>query len=293
MKAFIIGASGLVGSHCAKHFRDNNWEVVGTHFSHATDTTVSFDFETTELSDFFKGKDFFPDVIVHCAALTNVDYCENNREESYRKTVLPTIKIVDFCKSANVGLIYISTDYVFDGLFGPYGEDDLVKPLNVYGEHKLDSENLVSKLDKHLILRVTNVFGEEERSKNFIARLIDDLRNKVEKSLKLPFDQYATPIYAGDIAKMSLLLISDNKTGIYHLGGTDYYNRYQLAHKVKSYFNGRETFILTPVSTAIASQTAVRPLMGGLLNKKFIKEYPEFTFENVDSFISKVLTNEL
>lgn len=293
MKALVIGASGLVGSHCARYFKDNNWEVIGTHFSYATESTVPFDFETSKFSDFFKQTDFLPEVIVHCAALTNVDYCENNIEESYRKTVLPTIKIVDFCKNENIPLVYMSTDYVFDGLRGPYCEEDQVQPLNVYGEHKLACEKLVSSLAKHLILRITNVFGEEERSKNFIARLVNDLQNKVEKSLQLPFDQYATPIYAGDIAKMSLLLISDNKSGIYHLGGTDFYNRYQLAQKVKSYFKGNETLTLMPVATANAKQTAVRPLMGGLLNKKFIKEYPEFIFENVDSFISKVLTNEL
>lgn len=293
MKAIVIGASGLVGSHCLKHLKDNDWDVIGTHCNYPTASTVTFNFESKTLSVFCKEQNFKPDLIIHCAALTNVDYCERNVEESYVKTVLPTLQVAEFCKDNDITLVYISTDYVFDGLAGPYTERDNVRPLNIYGKHKLECESIVSNLSKYLILRITNVYGEEERAKNFISRLIKDAQNKISKNLFLPFDQYATPIYAGDIARMLLYLVRDEKNGIYHLGGTDYYNRYQLAEKVLSYFKGGHKVTLTPVATAIANQTATRPLMGGLLNKKFIQEYPEFTFRNVDSFILKVFTNEL
>ncbi|WP_053058474.1 SDR family oxidoreductase [Pedobacter sp. BMA] len=292
MKAFIVGASGLVGSHCMSVFKDHNWEVLGSHLSFATEHTVPFNFLEDDLEKLFATHSFYPDVIIHCAALTNVDYCENNVDESYEKTVLPTEKIVDYCRLKNVGLAFISTDYVFDGTSGPYREDAKVNPLNVYGKHKLECERLVSTLDTNLVLRVTNVYGEEARSKNFIARLISDLQNNVSKELNLPFDQFATPIYAGDIAKMTLMLIEDNKKGIYHLAGNDYYNRYQLAAKVGSYFSHNKLH-LTPVKTSQSNQAAVRPLNGGLLNIKFLGEYPKFTFENVDSFIFKVTKHEL
>jgi dTDP-4-dehydrorhamnose reductase len=293
MVAFIIGASGLVGSHCLSVFKDNGWDVVGTHLNFKTDSTVAFDFSQEDLDDFFRKSNFKPDVIIHCAALTNVDFCENNIDASYEGTVLPTIKIVDYCERNNVKLAFISTDYVFDGKSGPYREDDTVNPLNVYGKHKLACEDLVSKLDQHLILRITNVYGEESRSKNFIARLIDDANNKVVKELKLPYDQFATPIYAGDIARMTFLLTKDNKKGIFHLASTDYFNRFQLANKVLSYFKDTETIKIVPVKTSNANQVALRPLYGGLLNIKFIEEYPEFTFENVDSFMLKVTKHEL
>ncbi|MBT2562748.1 SDR family oxidoreductase [Pedobacter sp. ISL-64] len=293
MKAFIIGASGLVGSHCLSVFKNNNWDVMGTHLNFSTDSTIPFDFSKDDLENLFNKSNFQPDVIIHCAALTNVDYCEKNVEESYEKTVLPTKKIVDYCKKNNVKLAFISTDYIFDGANGPYREDAKVNPLNVYGRHKLDCEHLVSTLSNHLILRVTNVYGEETRSKNFISRLIEDLRNNVVKELNLPHDQFATPIYAGDIASMTLKLCEDHKNGIYHLSGTDYYNRFQLASKVLSYFKDNKTLKINSVKTLSVNQAALRPLNGGLLNTKFIEEYPEFTFENVDFFILKVTEHEL
>ncbi|MDQ0637088.1 dTDP-4-dehydrorhamnose reductase [Pedobacter sp. W3I1] len=293
MKAFIIGASGLVGSHCLSVFKNNNWDVMGTHLSFSTDSTIAFDFLKDDLEILFNNSNFQPDVIIHCAALTNVDYCEKNVEESYEKTVLPTEKIVDYCKKNNVKLAFISTDYVFDGANGPYREDAEVNPLNVYGSHKLDCEQLVSTLSDYLILRITNVYGEEKRSKNFISRLIEDLRNNVVKELNLPYDQFATPIYAGDIANMTLKLCEDRKNGIYHLSGTDYYNRFQLASKVLSYFKDNKTLKINSVKTLSVNQAALRPLNGGLLNTKFIEEYPEFTFENVDFFILKVTKHEL
>lgn len=293
MKVFIVGASGLVGSHCLSFFERNGWSVLGTHLNFPTVSTVQFNFLTDDLDQFFIKSNFFPDVIIHCAALTNVDYCENNIEESYEKTVIPTNKIVEYCQNKQVCLAYISTDYVFDGKSGPYAEDSVVNPINVYGKHKLASEELVSTLRNHLILRITNVYGEEERSKNFISRLITDLNNNVQKDLNLPYDQFATPIYSGDIAKMIFKLVEDGKTGIYHFSGTDYYNRFQLAAKVLSYFENNRFLTIRPIKTLNSNQAALRPLNGGLLNIKFINEYPGFTFENVDSFILKVLKHEL
>lgn len=293
MKAFIVGASGLVGSHCLSVLKKNGWDVLGTHLNFPTVSTVQFNFLTDDLSQFFIDSNFHPDIIIHCAALTNVDYCENNIDESYEKTVVPTSKIVEYCCNRAICLAYISTDYVFDGKNGPYTEDSVVNPLNVYGKHKLESEELVSTLSNHLILRITNVYGEEDRAKNFISRLIEDLKNNVSKDLNLPYDQFATPIYAGDIARMVLKLVADGKKGIYHFSGTDYYNRYQLAAKVLTYFQNNRVLTIKPVKTLNSNQAALRPLNGGLLNIKFINEYPEFTFENVDSFILKVLTHEL
>jgi len=293
MNIFVVGASGLVGSHCMRVFHNNDWLTLGTHLNYSTSGTVHFDPLVDDLQDFFSAQNFFPDAIVHCAALTNVDFCEHNVDDSYNATVLSTAKIVEFCKAADIPLAYISTDYVFDGKQGPYSERASVNPVNVYGSHKLEAEELVSLLEKKLILRITNVYGEELRSKNFIARLMDDLVQQPEKVLNLPYDQFATPIYAGDIAEMIFLLLRDQKNGLYHLGSSDYYSRYHLAVKVSSYFEKNKSVKLNPVQTINANQAAVRPLNGGLLNHKFINEYPKFQLTNVDSYILKSLKNEL
>ncbi|GGE55751.1 dTDP-4-dehydrorhamnose reductase [Pedobacter psychrotolerans] len=293
MNIFVVGASGLVGSHCTKVFQNNSWLTLGTHLNYPTSETVYFDPLIDNLKDFFSVHNFAPDAIVHCAALTNVDFCENNVETSHKATVLSTAKIVEFCKEAEIPLTYISTDYVFDGKQGPYSEDASVNPLNVYGAHKLEAERLVSSLKRNLILRITNVYGEELRSKNFIARLMEDLVQQPEKMLNLPYDQFATPIYAGDIANMVFLLLRDQKNGLYHLGSSDYYSRYHLAVKISSYFEKNKSVKFNPVQTINANQAAVRPLNGGLLNNKFLNEYPNFSLTNVDSYILKSLKNEL
>lgn len=290
MKILIIGASGLVGSHCTHVLKNEHHDVVGTHLNFQTPETVYYDPLSVSEKN-LQLDNVKPDVIIHCGALTNVDYCENNEKESEIATVLSTKVLVDYCNKNNAKLVYLSTDYVFDGEQGPYPESSPTNPINVYGKHKLEAELLVKSIDKYIIARITNVYGEEERSKNFIARLVIWLQQNEVKKLDLPIDQFATPVYAGDIARMLLCLIRDDKTGIYNLSSTDYYNRYHLALKVKSFFRDNTSVTLNPVQTAHLNQAAKRPLNGGLLNIKFIQQYPDFEFSNVDSFL-KTLVNK-
>lgn len=284
MKVFIIGASGLVGSHCLNVFKSNNVEVIGTHYSYVVNNTIYFNPLDDKCINYLN--EFKPDVIVHCGALTNVDYCEENINESYSLTVESTKKIVDYCSLSNSKLVYFSTDYVFDGFDGPYKEIASVKPVNIYGMHKLHAETLVTQLKNYIIARITNVYGEEERDKNFISRLIFILESNEKKEIKLPIDQYATPVYAGDVAKMIYILVQNNKNGIYNLSSTDYYNRFSLACKVKSFYPENNNLKLIPVISSELNQKAKRPLKGGLLNIKFSSEFPEFTFTTIDSYLS-------
>lgn len=285
MKVFISGASGLVGSNCLKHFTEEGHEVVGTYFSYPTKNTVYFN--TLDLNDEknFHIENFKPDIIVHCGALTHVDYCEDHQEESYEKTVVSTKNLILLAEQLNARLVYISTDYVFDGAEGPYMEYAEVNPLSVYAKHKLEGELLVLKSsDKNLVLRVTNVYGNEERNKNFVSRIIGQCLNAQKLILKLPQDQYATPVNAWDIARAMCLLLKDEHAGIFHIASTDWMNRVELALNVLKYFPVAE-YDLIPVTTEIMNQPAARPLRGGLLKSKFSELYPEFLFSNVDSFV--------
>jgi len=285
MKIFISGASGLVGSNCLRHFTEMGSEVVGSYFSFQTDDTVFYDTLNPEHPGNFDIEAFAPDVIVHCGALTHVDHCETNPEESYDKTVQSTINLIAIAKACNSRMVYISTDYVFDGADGPYTEDAPVNPISVYARHKLEAEQLVIREIKDaLVLRVTNVYGDELRGKNFVARIVDQCINKQKLTLKLPYDQYASPANAWDIARAMYVLLHDGKSGIYHIASTDYLNRVELALRVLSYFPDAE-YELIPISTADMKQPAPRPLLGGFVKMKFSNEYPEFLFGNVDSYL--------
>ena len=274
MKVFIIGGSGLVGGNCYKYFSQQGAEVVATHM--AFPTNYSTYFNSCDLDDIqnFKVEGLEPDIVIHCGALTNVDYCEQNEDESYQKTVQSAINVVALCKKLKAKLIYTSTDYVFDGKNGPYTEKAEINPLSIYARHKVAAENEINRyLDDAIIFRITNVYGDEIRGKNFIARIVNDINNGREWNMRLPYDQYATPVNAWDIARAAWLLIRDNKSGIYNVASTDFMNRCQLANKVISYFpNAKAT--ITPVSTRELNQTADRPLTGGLISAKFSFRIP-------------------
>jgi len=287
MKIFISGASGLVGGNCQKHFEAQGVEVIGSHFSYATPDTVPFDTLNLDKSDNFDVVNFAPDVIVHCGALTHVDYCEQNPEESYTKTVQSTLNLMELAQRTKSKFVFISTDYVFDGVDGPYKETDVLNPLSIYGKHKLEAENAViaSGLD-YLILRVTNVYGEEIRNKNFIARIIEQCQNGQKLNLKLPYDQFASPTNAYDIARAMYVLLQANKQGIYHICSSDFMNRVELAIKVIAYFPNA-AYHLEAIDTASLQQPAARPLIGGFVKAKFVSEFPEFTFTSVDNYLQE------
>ena len=288
MKVLIIGASGLVGGNCLRYFKEKKeLEVVGTHMSFQTDDTVYLN--TIDISDAknFDINGFDPDVIIHMGALTNVDYCEENEEESYTKTVSTGKTVVELCKKHNARLVYTSTDYVFDGTHGPYTEDASVNPLSVYARHKLEIEQFIlNELPESVVIRITNVYGDEIRGKNFIARILDSIKKREEMNMRLPSDQYATPVNSWDVARAIYELLSNNKSGIYHIASTDFMNRVQLAQKVLSYFPEAKANI-NGIVTSELKQAADRPLTGGLLALKFLSEFPDFRFSNVDDYLQQ------
>lgn len=288
MNILIVGASGLVGFNVYQHLSViTDWRLTGT-FNNYEVYGLTF-FEASE-------KEKWPseilsthwDVIIHTAALTNVDKCEIEPELSKYLTIKSTQNLVDLAKSNCSKLIYISTDYVFDGKSGPYIEGDETNPLNVYGRHKLMCEEIIkNNLSDYLILRVTGVFGNEIRGKNFIARIITQIKDRTQIDISAPSDQFATPINALDIAKAIFVLIRDNKGGLYHLSSTDFLSRVQLLQRINSYFGHR--LIIHALTTDELSQAATRPLQAGLIARRFLSEYPDFQFTNVDDFIKNII----
>src|SRR5688572_30595292 len=113
MKVFIAGASGLLGSNCLKQFRDMGWDVKGSHLSYPTPETVYYNTLEPDHAGNFDLTSFAPDIIVHCGALTHVDYCESHEQESYDQTVQSTINLCRKASALNARMVYISTDYVF------------------------------------------------------------------------------------------------------------------------------------------------------------------------------------
>ncbi len=288
MKVFIIGGSGLVGGNCFKYFQEQGVDVMASHRAFPAEGTVFFDSCDLDHADNFDIVAYNPDVIIHTGALTHVDYCEENEAESYERTVASAKNVVAICQQAKAKLVYTSTDYVFDGKNGPYTEDAEQNPLSVYARHKVEAEAAINQgLSESIIFRITNVYGDEIRGKNFVARIVNDISNGREWTMKLPYDQYATPVNAYDIGRVAFILLRDGKSGVYNVASTDFVNRCQLANRVLSHFPNHKCTVV-PVSTKELNQTADRPLTGGLITAKFLSEYPDFEFSNVDDYLTAV-----
>ena len=205
LKLLITGAIGLYGSKLAKMALERNIEVYSCDVQEmpVCGNFVKFDVSNKELVDqaFTRVK---PDVVVHAATLTDVDKCELNKELAWKINVEGTRNIVQAAKTAGSFLIYISTDYVFNGEKGNYTELDKPDPINYYGLTKLKAEELVKDQDEYFIGRPSVIYGSTPAAGkvNFSLWLIETLRKG--EHVKIVTDQWNTPTLNTNLAEMTL-----------------------------------------------------------------------------------------
>lgn len=218
MKVLVTGTSGQLGFDVMEELARRGYEGVGADRS---DTEADFEHVKLDITDkdrvFEVVKEVKPDVIVHCAAWTNVDGAEDPEKLSVVRAVNVdgTRNLAEACKEVDAKFVYISTDYVFDGEGEkPWQPDDKnYAPINVYGQSKLDGELEVSKiLDKYFIVRIAWVFGRN--GKNFIKTMIEV--GKKHEVVKVVDDQIGTPTYTVDLARLLVDMIETDKYGYYH-----------------------------------------------------------------------------
>jgi dTDP-4-dehydrorhamnose reductase len=268
MRIFIVGASGFVGKIMFECLSREH-EVYGSFYSNPLERLIHLD-----MTDLKAVKDILsslkPDVIIHPAANPNVEYCEDHPMETRQVNVEGSRNLIETAREIGAKLVYFSSDYVFDGTNGPYSEDDVPNPINEYGLQKLAVEKLITKsLDNYLIIRITVVYGWERSGKNFVMGLINNLKNG--SSMKVPCDQIGSPTYANNMVQAVKELIEADKTGIYHVVGTDVMDRYTFAKNVAEIFELDEN-LLIPVTTHQLGQKAKRPLKAGMKVDKAQKD---------------------
>lgn len=268
MRVFIVGASGFVGRIMFEYLSREH-ETHGSFYSNPVKRLIHLD-----MTDLKVVKDILtslkPDVIIHPAANPNVEYCEEHPKETWQVNVEGSRNIIETAREIGVKFVYFSSDYVFDGTNGPYSEDDVPNPINEYGLQKLAVEKLIKNyLEKYLIIRITVVYGWEPRGKNFVMGLIKNLKNG--DFMKVPYDQIGSPTYANNMIQAVKELIEADKTGIYHVAGTDVMDRYTFAKNVAEIFELDEN-LLIPVTTNQLDQKAKRPLKAGMKVDKVQKD---------------------
>jgi dTDP-4-dehydrorhamnose reductase len=204
-----------------------------------------------------------PTHILHLGAITQVDDCELNKEFCYSVNVDASKIIFELAKKISAKVVYLSTDFVFDGEAGPYQEDDLASPINYYGLTKMTAENLLKESGAdHCVIRTVLLFGKVGTSKrtNFFHWVKENLENN--KPIKVVDDQLRTPTYIPDLVEGIIQAIEKDAVGIYHISGNEQLTPYQMAIKVADHLK-LDKSLITAVNASIFSQPAKRPLKTG------------------------------
>lgn len=271
-QVIIIGANGLVGRRIAGSLTDKKVRWAGTCNKRPEEGLVKLDItDETATGSFFEG--YSPDAVFHCANLSGgVDFCESHPKEAFDFHLSATVRIARYCQKVNAMMVFLSTDYVFDGTNGPYREEDDTHPLNLYGRLKLDAEDWIrNNLKRYLIIRTTNVYGwdPETRTPNYMMALYRALEDK--KCFNAPSFLQGNPTYAGDLTAAIIELYTKGANGLFHVVGESLVNRYEWAMQACMTF-GLDSSLLREVMEPHAGMVS-RPLISWLNTDKFTNSY--------------------
>lgn len=203
------------------------------------------------------------------AALPDVDRCEREPQLSYRVNVVGPRNVGQAAQALDAQVIFFSTDYVFDGTKGPYRESDPVRPLQVYGRHKVQAEEyLLAQVPKTLIVRPAWIYSHDPHPRNFVWRIAQQL--KAGEVLKSAVDQVNTPTPAKELALRAVQAAEMGMTGVLHLVGPERLSRYDLTRRIADLL-GYPQAAIQPVTTSSLNLPARRPLAGGL-----VTDFPDY-----------------
>ncbi len=210
--------------------------------------------------------DFEPGVVVNCAAMTEVDRCEREREACWQVNVDAVSSLAKACRACGARLVQLSTDFVFDGVEGPYVELDRPNPVNFYGRSKLAAENIVRQLGlkRWSIVRTVLVYGQGKglSRSNIALWIIRSLA--AQKQISLVTDQFRSPTYAPDLAEGIERLIRRKQSGVFHMSGREILSIYDFAGQVADVFGFDRELIKATDGTRF-KQTAPRPPRTGFI----------------------------
>ena len=259
MKIFVTGVSGQLGYDVVKEGKLQGYDVSGT-------TSKELDITNEQAVSIFVN-DIKPNVIIHCAAYTAVDAAEDDKPSCYDVNVNGTKYLAQAAKAIGAKFIYISTDYVFNGEGeNPFTETDKTSPIGFYGKTKLEGEQLVQQLlDKYFIVRISWVFGKN--GNNFVKTMLrlEETRDVVS----VVGDQFGSPTYTVDLAKLIMEMVDSEKYGLYHASNTGFCSWAEFAEAI--FKQSEKAIQVNSISTSEYPTRAKRP-KNSRLSKAKLKE---------------------
>jgi len=257
MRILVIGSKGMLGSDLTEELNKIGNTILGWDVS---------DIDITKKHEMIKIAGVKPDVLINCAAYTNVDLAEKEREKCFDVNVRGVANLVDVCKKHEITLVHISTDYVFDGSREEYDEGDEKNPLNVYGKTKSEGEDVIRKnLKKYYLIRTSWLFGK--KGKNFVETMLK-LCSEREK-VRVVNDQVGRPTYTRDLCKAIVEIISNQPNyeyGVYHATNSGKCSWFEFAREIIKL--KKLSCSIEPCTTEEFPRDAKRPKYSVLNNNK-------------------------
>ena len=287
MRILITGSNGLLGQKLVKLFTkkaDIQFLATSTGENRIKSIT-GFDYVSIDITNKAQVEHVFnqfkPNVVINTAAMTNVDACEDQKEQCWDLNVNAVQNLIEASANHQTHLIHLSNDFVFDGENGPYKEEDLPNPLSYYGGSKYEAEKLLQQSNiKWSIVRTIIVYGVVEDMSR--SNIVLWAKQALEKGnpLTIVNDQFRMPTLAEDLAQACWLIAEKQAVGIYHICGKDYMSILELVNRVADFY-GYDKSIISPILSTSLNQAAKRPPKTGFVLDKAYKElaYSPCSFE--------------
>lgn len=282
MKILVIGGGGQLGGKLISLCRGKNYETYSTYLTRRPPLEESRAFPLDKRQTAAIGtliEQIRPDVVIDTAALTNVDYCESHRDEAWQVNAEGTRKLALACKQVKAKIVFISTDFVFDGRKGNYNEEDLPNPLNYYGVTKLEGERSVAANEDYLVARSSVIYswkGQREKAtstgvkpENFAMWVVQKLSNG--EPVRIVDDQYASPTLADSLAGGLLEALEGDSKGLFHISGKTRLSRFEFALRLADHM-AYDKDLITPIKSYALRQAAPRPMDSSLDTTKAERE---------------------
>lgn len=294
-KILITGSNGLLGQKLVELLVSKaHVETVATAKGenrlplNAGYRYIEMDITDPEAVDQVLGTEL-PDVLIHTAAMTNVDQCEAEKDACWKLNVTATETLVAACAKYRIFLEHVSTDFVFDGTSGPYREEDVPNPVSFYGWSKYAAEKAVTSSDiEWAIARTVLVYGiaHDMSRSNIILWVKKSLEEG--KAIKVVTDQFRTPTLAEDLASGCFLIADQKARGIYHISGKDFLTPYEMALGVADYFK-LDASLISPTDASTFTQPARRPPRTGfkLTKSRNVLGYEPHSFTEGIALLAK------
>ena len=291
LKFLVTGSAGLVGRQVVKDLSESH-EVFSCYNKSKPEhgNTIKMDILNHEMvSNIVSEKK--PDIVIHLGAMTGVDLCETHQDDAFKINSQATEILAKECSKINSFIVYVSTDYVFDGNVGMYNENNVTNPLGFYGKSKLMGEKSIQNFSSDwCIARTSSIFGLHPTKKSFPTWIIENLQK--QKQIDVLSDQFTSPTYVPNLSKMLIEISERHLNGIFHVAGATKISRYEMASIISDKLNFNEKLLRKILINELKLE-APRPKDSSLDISKatsILNEKPQKINQSLNLFIDEIMT---